>query len=679
MRMDTVMDSSSLLRLSPRDLVLHLRRESEKYSVSSVSTHLLKLIELEALPPTAFNGFVTSVESPCPVKDALWQRHSKQVRYAAIRRFGKNLKSVHWEDAWQEVGGTEGLLDLFSQISVSEVKEISVVIGSCQGRSAVKNGIERQRRVTELLQCLMSPLYPSSAHESRDQRPLHGRYAQMVPACTPGFVEDLLRRESHPLLKSLRRKRLMRNHFELLRRLVLDAVSQQDSLKGAAAHRVLDYLPLLLHFSPSTPVVEPKFSTSMSLAVSILERIAVDEEVHFPERGFMPMLMVPLMRRLKAHKVDFNRVRQIIQLAAKYLQRHEHARAQLSPVNLMFSIVDYWSLAAPLFRGCIVDFIGLRRLGAQSAVADCNYLIDRVAKPQRYDLLRIIYLHGTDLRADIESDDGLKAVPIEKWPILIFYLLQRDHSLSLLQRLIRLKPKASFLNGDPHSLFATLQPRNEAAEHEDPKHVVETLKSKASKSRAQTDRASFAKSAATHAIASGSLELYGDVVQWSRRFLRDAMTVKVIYSPNVTRTAGGIALLGGIPKDLRPWNAADIRTKITKANSIILNFLDTAVTSLREPSFYAPDWIGPRSLFRDVAMSRMTDASRLKGHFHLSEDEVYDILWSETTEMLLQAEEIGLQYEDLGFNSLDGLLGLPWHTQQVAKPELPSSYRFVGT
>lgn len=673
------MDSSSLLHLSPRELALHLRRESEKQSVGSVSTHLLKLIELEALPPTAFNDFLTSVESPCPLKDALWQRHSKHVRYAAIRRFGKNLKSVHWEDAWQQVGGTEGLLDLFSQISVSEVKEISVVIGSCQGRSAVKNGIGRQRRVTELLQCLMYPLYPSSAYENRDQRPLHGRYAQMVPACTPGFVEDLLRQESHPLLESIRRKRLMRNHFDLLRRLVLDAVSQQDSLKGAAAHRILDYLPLLLHFSPSTLVVEPKFSASMSLAVSILERITVDEEVHFPEREFMPMLMVPLMRRLKAHKVDLNRVRQIIQLAAKYLQRHEHARTQLSPVNLMFSIADYWSLAAPLFRGCIVDFIDLLRPDAQSAVANCKDLIDRVAKPQRYDLLRIIYLYGTDLRADIESDDGLKAVPIEKWPISIFHSLQRDHSLSLLQRLIRLKPKASFSNGDPHSLLASLQPMNEDGEHEDPKHVVETLKSKACKSRAQTDRASFAKSAAIHAIASGSLELYGDVVQWSRRFLRDAMTVKVIYSPNVTRTAGGIALLGGIPKDLKPWNAADIRTKITKANSIILNFLDTAVTSLREPSFYAPDWIGPRSLFRDVAMSRMTDASRLKSHFQLSEDEVYDVLWSETTEMLLQAEEIGLQYEDLGFNSPDGLLGLPWHTEQAAKPELPSSYRFVGT
>ena len=676
MAMDDAMDSSSLLHLSPRELALHLRRESAKQSVGSISTHLLKLIELEALPPTVFNDFLTSVESPCPVKDALWQRHSKHVRYAAIRRFGKNLKSAHWKDSWQEVGGTEGLLDLFSQISVSEVKELSLGIGSCQGRSAVKNGIERQRRITELLQSLMHHLFPSSAYESRDQRPLHGRYAQMVPACTAGFVEDLLRQQSHPLLESQSRKRLMQNHFELLRQLVLDAVSQQDSLKGAAAHRVLDYLPLLLHFSPSVPVLEPNFSACMSLAVSILKRITVDKEVHFPEREFMPMLMVPLMRRLKAHKVDLNRVRQIIQLAAKYLQRHEHARAQLSPVNLMFSIADYWSLAAPLFRECIVDFIGLLRPDPQSAVTNYKWLIDRVAKPQRYDLLRIIYLHGTDIRADIESDDGLKAVPIEKWPILIFHSLQRDHSLSLLQRLVRLKPKASFLDGDTHSVLASFQPRNE---DEDPKQIVETLKLKASKSRAQTDRASFAKSAAIHAIASGSLELYGDVVQWNRRFLRDAMTVKVIYSPSVTRTAGGIALLGGIPKDLNPWNAADIRTKITKANTIMLNFMDTAVMSLREPSFHAPDWIGPRSLFRDVVMGRMTDAGRLKSHFQLSEDEVYDLLWSETTKMLLQAEEIGLQYEDLGFNSPEGLLGLPWHTEQAAKPELPSSYRFVGT
>ena len=72
--------------------------------------------------------------------------------------------------------------------------------------------------------------------------------------------------------------------------------------------------------------------------------------------------------------------------------------------------------------------------------------------------------------------------------------------------------------------------------------------------------------------------------------------------------------------DLDSWNAADIRSRITKANSIMSNFLETAVTSLREPSFHAPDWAWPRSLFREVVMSRISNASRLISHFQLSED-----------------------------------------------------------
>lgn len=605
---------------------------------------------------------------------------------------------MYWEDAWQEIGGTEGLLDLFSQLSASEVTVFSKVIGRCPGRSAVKNTIERQQRVTELVQCLMHPLFPSSPYQCKDQRPLHGCYAKMIPACTSGFVESLLRQQSHPLLDSVPRKGLVKHHFQLLRQLVLSAISQERSLNGATAQRCLGYIALLLHCAPLTPVVEPHLSASMSLAVTILERITVDKEVRFPETLLMPSLMVPLMRRLHTHKLDPNRVRYIIQLTVACLQKHEHVRTQLSLAKggLIFCIAKYWSSAATLFRECLADLIGLLRGDLQRALSSYQELIHQVARSKRYDLLRIICLHDTDIRVDIESDDGLKIIPIERWPMFIFQTLQRDHSLALLQRLLRLKPEADFLElgfgrtilsqpkspssrcADPRLLLATLQPGSDVAEHEAQELVTETLKPKASKSREQIDRAFFAKSAAFLAIACGSLKLYGDVVQWTRRFLRDAMTVKTVYSPDVTCTTEGIALLSGIPEDLEQWEVTDIRTRITNANSITLNFLDTTVTSLREPSFYAPDWSGPLSLFCEVVVSRMSNAGRMKSHFQLSEDGLYDILWPETIEMLLQAEAIGLEYEALGFDFPSGPLGFRQYIGNVPKPGLPSTYHFLG-
>ena len=145
------MDTSTLRHMDPHELALHLRHVCEEQSARSLSTQLLEAIELEVLPPTVFNVFLTSVKSPSPLKDALWQRHSKHVRYLAIRKFGKDFEGEDWEDAWQEVGGTEGLLDLFSQLSVLEVKRLCRVIGRYSGRSGLKNCFERQRRATELI------------------------------------------------------------------------------------------------------------------------------------------------------------------------------------------------------------------------------------------------------------------------------------------------------------------------------------------------------------------------------------------------------------------------------------------------------------------------------------------------------------------------------------------------
>ena len=690
------MDSSLLLHLGPRELALHFRRASEEQSARTVLVHLLEAIEIEALPPTVFDTFLTSVKSPCLLKDALWQQHSKQVRFSAIRRFGKDLKGVDWKNAWQEVGGTEGLLDLFLQLSMSEVRELSMVIGRCPGRSAVKDGDERQRRVTELVQCLMYPLYPSSPHKSKDQRPLYGTYARMVPACTPDFVEDLLRQNSHPLLEYLPKKTLVRNQFELLRRLLLEAIPLQNPWEPSAAQRVLDYFPLLLGFAQSVLVPEPRFSASMSLAVTILEKIAVEKEVRLSEAMFVPLLMIPLMRRLKAHRVDQDRVRQIVELAAAYLRRSEPARGQLSlsKGNLTWYIANYWSHSASLFEKYLKNLIGFLRYGAQGRLFDYQDLMYQVTKPQRYHLLRILCLHSANIQVDIENDHQLKNARIERWPIFIFEMLQRDHSTSLLQRLVRLKSDANFLQlrsggtilsqpkspilrfGDPDLLLAILQPRRKGPEN-GAQSLVETLKSKASKCREQTDRAFFAKSAAFHAIASGSLELYSDILQWTRRFLRDANTVKTVYSRDATCTKEGIALLGGVPDDLNPWSVAEIGTQIAQANTIMLNVLDTAVMSLREPSFYAPDWHGVFAISGEVVASRVSSASRLKKHFQLSEEKIYDVLWSETIRMLLQAEEIGLKHEALGFISPHGPLCFSSAFSSI-KFAMPSFYRFLG-
>lgn len=210
----------------------------------------------------------------------------------------------------------------------------------------------------------MSPLYPSSLYRSKDQRQLHGHYAKIVPACTSEHVESLLHQQSHPLLELLPKKMFVQDHFELLQRLVLSVISRENLMNDAASQRLLDYIPQLLQSAPPFSGTEPRFSTSMSLAVTILWRTTIIKEGRFRERLFMPLLMAPLMRRFQAHRIDASRVQQIVQLALEYLQRREHARAQLSLDNKnVIGCAYYWFYAPSLFNRYLVDFIGLLRSG----------------------------------------------------------------------------------------------------------------------------------------------------------------------------------------------------------------------------------------------------------------------------------------------------------------------------
>ena len=209
--------------------------------------------------------------------------------------------------------------------------------------------------------------------------------------------------------------------------------------------------------------------------------------------------------------------------------------------------------------------------------------------------------------------------------------------------------------------------------------VVEELKTKALRSREQTDRTFYAKSASLYAIASGSLELYGDTILWLRRFVRDPKPVKTIFDNAATNTDEGIALLSGIPQSLVEMTTVNIRERIKKGNRILLDFLETAVMSLREPSFYSPDWKGPLRLFADVVGHRISEVGKLKRALGISDDDLYDIMWTGTLDTLIHAEKVGLvpEHEVLGFNSPNGPLSLHTYSMRHVEPPLPSSFRFL--
>ncbi|MCJ1453624.1 hypothetical protein MMC28_003971 [Mycoblastus sanguinarius] len=692
------MDYATLCQLQPHELAYRLRDVSSKQSVKAVSDTLLAAIERESLPPTVFNIWLSAVDS-VPLAGALWQQHSKHVRMVAISQFGEALNGSYWKIAWDELGGINGLLHLFAQLSVLEVRAICKAIGRCAKWSRAED--ERDERITGLFKSLYPSIYPGSQHKSTDQRPLHALYAYIVPACTSDFVNSLLLEKSNPVLDSLPKHRIAQHHFASLRQLVLDAICGKLHVRGsvtkdAAELLITDYLPPLLDPVPQLPGTEPGFSASMCFSVAVLEEIAVDDHAHFPARFFLKRLMIPLMRRMVRRGVEIERVQQIVNYATTYLKAHRDSVAPLSlhKGDFLSFVANYWSKAAHVFQEQLVDLIKLHHHHPPIDSYHYESFLCAVEKPLRYRLLQLLFLHSQGLGFDIDSDEELNALPTQIWTTSVFLVLRQDHALSLLKRLISLKPEGEFLQvGIVNTILC--HPSGISSQHGDPQLLrvflgqgifyvearasIQAQKTKASQSRDQAGRAFFAKSASFYAIASGSLDLYGGVVLWLRRFLGDAKTVRTIYSMKTTNTSEGVSLLSGITEDLGSLTSANIRERVKTANKILLELLGSAIMALRQPGFNALEWNGPLGLFQEVVMSRMKQAGKLKKAFQIPDGDLYDILWDDTVDLLLKAERIGLipEHEALGFNSPHGPFTEFWAGRQDVKPALPSTFQFL--
>ena len=720
------LDSKLLRSQTPHDLALHLRDVCNGHSVEVVSAHLLEAIERKSIPPTIYRLFLTAVKNP-PLSEPLRQQFSQYVRKSAIDCFGVQLKGDAWEDAWNDVGGVPGLLILFAELSVLEVKQFCKVIGRCKGRSKVE-AQQRQAKATELFKPLLPSYFTSRDHTSRDQRPLHRYYARILPACTSECVREVLSHENQTLQSRFPIREIVKFHPQLVRNHILDTLKGEDSMLDDDI--LPQYLRPLLQSEPSLPGVQPGFSMSMETSEDTLKILASSSNAGF-SIDLSRDLLKPFLRRLKADRIDLQHVGKIIDLAIEYYQSHEEQREDQLALNkggLIFHTIHCWSTAPSSFEPRLVALFELYRFhphqtyrwfkdifstSAQHIRAYVVCIFDAAKKSSRYDLLRLFCRHALGAGYDIESDEGLKSLPILNWPVSFFKGIGASDGISLLQRLRHFKDDGDFLEferpqsvsspyhrdtrtfhtifshplrrgvgrGDPALLLIYLK-RAMAGSETDAQFAIDAVRNRAATSRDPDDRAFFVSSAAFYAIASGSLELYGKTIEWMRRFLGDYKVVKTAYSAAVALTIEGISLLSGVPGNLKGITMDELRGNILKSNGILLQFLSSATTALREPAFDATDWYGTFSLFREVITHRVGQAAKVQRYLKLADDELYDILWAPTLATLIDVERIGLAPENarLKFNTTLGPLQISLHSfgnGRSVDASLPSTYCFL--
>jgi hypothetical protein len=465
-----VLNLTFLRDLQPRQLAQELRQLLVKHSDGSVSTTLLADLERGSLPATVVALWLSVSKSPVALADALLQSHSVRARRFAIVRIGKALRSPQWRKIWSHLGGTEGLLSVFAELSVKDVKLLANAIGRCNKGQKDR---EKQEQVTKLLCGLLHSLYPSAPYKSHDERPLCRHYAQLVPACSPDFVRTLLSQPSHPLLGCFSIDVLLQTQYDVVRELVLNAIFNESN----GPNHLPEYLQPLLQRMPPSPSVESGLSASMSFSLHLLRELGNHlEDAHFSSELFLSGLVEPLMRRACRKRLAAPVLHEIVELVVAYLP-HDTAAAQrlsLRRGGFVYNVARCWSRYPELMEDDLVTTLGLLQNDSQMGIDKYQDLLRAVQRSQRYTLFRLLVQNTKSLNVDISIEAELRTMRVEQWHCSLFTDMMKDQAASLLKALILVKPEGLFLSLErgPSVLSTPISPR---AAHADPALLLTLL------------------------------------------------------------------------------------------------------------------------------------------------------------------------------------------------------------
>ncbi|ORY12997.1 hypothetical protein BCR34DRAFT_481788 [Clohesyomyces aquaticus] len=658
--MALVLDFARLRSSSPPDTVEYFRDVLASSSIHSISESLLEAVGRGSLEPTIFHIWLGFSKSPIAIRLALTQNCSVHVREAGIKSLGEQLKSPQWRELWDALGGSQGFLEFLPSLSVNEVKQTCRAIA----RSATGTDVEGKRRaITELFKGLVSRESPDIPEKNPDPRPLAHHYKQLVPACTSEFLLGVLKQPAGFEWAGLSKKSLVRYHSDTLKRLCLLMIFETQPFEEK-------WLVLLLQRWPSNTSAStatlPRFSASMQFRFDILGRAIQVGGCSIPSDRFIALIIEPLLRVALKKKISQIHIQDIINMSLKYVAQNPEAKFTLawSNRNLFPLVLMAWCRQPDIMEAQVKEcFACGRRLWSQHFYADAaNFakierLLQNVALEKRYQILRSCTLFAMDI--DLEKSIDLKKITSSYSWTGIYDRVDARRALDLFSRM----REANGDDGSSDLLEIRLLHRNGQKDESIrlAESRMQSFRKKAIASPDRTQRATYVGSALAYAVASRSLPLYHEFQQWARRFVRDPLTVPVLYR---SHTFGEIDLLCALPDDPASLGTlSDVHQRIVEANNILKLFLNVACLGAREPSFTHSHWQGTLDLFHNIIKLRIERVPLVKRELRLSDEQIYDALWGDTLTTILEADKQCLRdgNEALGRSWTSGCLGRAGH------------------
>ena len=530
-------------------------------------------------------------------------------------------------------------------------------------------------------------MFPEASVKTTEGRQFSSAYLKLFSACSQSFLDDFFRAPARSVDLGVHKDKLLTlNLIKTFQDLTFSELAKEKLSSFAEGH-----LSVLMQNLP--PMPSPRgdgWSASMDFSARILETIAEASTSSFPPHNFMSDLLTPLLRRMDKKRLPLESRKRIYELALIYAQKNDvvvrdHWFLGVSEDKSFYNyVVRAWISSPTGFQQILESTLKLVN-GSKNSLPKWISRITQAPAPKRYELLRLLGIHACYPSIDIESIQSLARLQGELWPSALLCSLEQSHANKLFNNLmeasrgeprIQRSPSNSVINFaaapgtqdvDPY-LFGLSLLDDDSMRLDHAQKKVQENRNRSIKSRDQTERAFYAESAIRYGIISGDLSLCEETLNWSRRFLKDPLTVKSLFAYNIIQSAEIITLLS-VTSHLREKERSEIQEKIRHSNKIILLLLDFACTALREPSFSPGDWRSVLALFGRVTSTRLSDSEKFRLHFGLSEPEMYDLVWSDTLSMLIQAENTGIKpgHESLNFhNTLGPLEGKPMTVSDAA-------------
>ncbi|KAF1357622.1 hypothetical protein EJ07DRAFT_128193 [Lizonia empirigonia] len=670
------------------------RRELEalrlKASNEAITEQLLNAIEHGSLPTSTFAAWLSVCKTPNVVERSLRQKSSVHIRYLGIEQLKSGLASAQWKEFWDGLGGTSDLLNIFSDLSVWEVRYACKAIG----RSARVGDVDSKRAyITELFQGLHPGSFPNARSKMTDSRPLSKYYQVLVPSCTEEVVNRVTSEEEKGKWQFVRERQLLQQHSRSLGRTALDSLFQGQSPDAKNKER----LKALSTQFPTSTTPEPGFSASMAFALDLLREVTTTGSTHVEDVWVVENLIRPLLRRGVRKRISWSRMHEITGLTLLYLEQHRGAAKTVTNAkgDVLHMIALCWSRRSTLFEQALRSFLKIV-FHSMSRLEDFEDLLTGAPRSRRFSLLHFCCQEVTGVDLD-DGDLDLQKVQGPLTPGLLDSI-GPPHALRLFGRLRNARGDAGLVElghynsvlvttrtldvyeGDPDLYYLVLLNRNgmygDAESHA--ASILEARKKTTRTSYNRETRAEHALSAWACANASGSLKLLSETLQWAKSFVRDQLTAVKLFSTYYDET---YKLLSGFlihsNQNLRPQ---ELRQRVKHANAIMIDLLDIAYSALREPFFKATDWRSTINVFTRVVEERIKNYLAVKKEMGASDDDMYHALWEDTIATLIQAEKLANEeeHEKLGANTVAGVVsGLTVVTGSDAKIDEKATWMFL--